>query len=162
MQKEIFKDVPDYDGFYQVSNLGRVKTLRLGKERILKGYINDGYRHIHLSINGNQKAIKVSVLIAITFLNHIPCGNTIVVDHINNNRSDDRLINLQLITHRNNSTKNIVRGSSKHIGVCWDKYANKWKAQIYFNKKRKHLGLYNTEIEAHYAYESKRLSLGLN
>ena len=44
--KENFKDIPNYEGIYQISNLGNVKSLKYGKERILKPSFNSGgYLH---------------------------------------------------------------------------------------------------------------------
>jgi hypothetical protein len=166
MIKEIWKDIPNYEGYYQASNMGRIKSIERdilnrgkfpfkSKEKILKPQ-NDthGYYYLNLFKNGKRKNIKVHKLIAMTFLNHIPNGKyDIVVDHINNNPSDNRVENLQLITNRENTTK-IARGKSKYIGVCWDKKNNKWKAAIKINGFCKNLGLFNIEIEASEAYQN--------
>jgi ribosomal protein L15E len=70
------------------------------------------------------------------FLNHTPCGYKIVVDHIDNNiKTDNRLENLQLITQRENVSKDIKNTSSKYIGVCWHKKAKKWRSSIQINGK---------------------------
>ena len=52
---EIWKDKKDYEGHYQVSNLGRVKSIKFGKEIILKQKIKDGYYYVGLSKNGILK-----------------------------------------------------------------------------------------------------------
>jgi hypothetical protein len=149
---EVFKNIPDYEDLYQVSNLGRVKSLKFGKERILKaGVDGHGYLKVCLNKNGKEKTKKVHQLVAIAFLNHIPNGHVLVVDHINNNRADNRLENLQIISQRENTSKE-QRGSSKYTGVSWYKSRNKWMAYININGKLKNLGLFNCEEDAAYAY----------
>jgi hypothetical protein len=70
---EIWKDVPNYDGFYQVSNLGNVKSFYKKNEKILKQGINRyGYKFVSLSKNNKQKTIKTHQLVAMAFLNHTP------------------------------------------------------------------------------------------
>ena len=82
---EIWKDIPNYEGYYQVSNLGNVRSIdRVIKNRkaecVLKGkdikfsIDGGGYKKVKLSINGNTKDIKVHKLVAITFMNHKPNG----------------------------------------------------------------------------------------
>jgi hypothetical protein len=88
------------------------------------------------------------------FLNHKPNGHVLVVDHINNNRADNRLENLQIITQRENSSKD-KKGVSKHTGVFWNKQNTKWHAQIQINGKKKHLGYFKCETAAHLSYQRK-------
>ena len=82
------------------------------------------------------------------------------IDHINHNRSDNRLSNLRLVTHKENS-KNQSKpknNSSGQIGVHWSKNDNKWMARIMIDGKRKYLGLYEDFDLAVYAYrEAMRL-----
>ena len=71
--KEIWKDIPNYEGYYQVSNLGRVNSLKNNKtkkDKLLKTRIgHDGYFDVGLSKEGVQKRYKVHQLVAIAFLN---------------------------------------------------------------------------------------------
>jgi hypothetical protein len=164
MQKEFFKDVPNYEGLYQVSNIGNVKSLPreivnakgkyISKEKILKpGKDGKGYYFVNLSKEGKMKSIKVHVLVAMAFFGHKTNGYKIVVDHINNNPSDNRLENLQLISQRENCSKDRKNKSSKYIGVYWHKKANKWMGRIQINKKNIYLGIFENEHEAHLAYQ---------
>ena len=154
MKTEIWKDIKDYEGLYQVSNLGRVKSLKFGKERILSAATNaTGYSLVALC-NGKTKAITVHQLVAMAFLNHKPCGYKLVVDHINTIKTDNRLENLQVITHRQNCTKD-KKGTSKYTGVHWCKPRNKWRAEIRINGKTKYLGSFKSELEASEAYQLK-------
>ena len=155
---EIWKNIPEFES-YKVSNLGNIRSLKYGKERILKQSINGrGYSLISLSFK--EKIIKMSIsqLIAIAFLNHKPCGMKIVVDHIDNNKLNNKLYNLQLITHRENISKD-KKGISKYTGVCWNKAAKKWQSAIRINGKIKHLGIFTNEIEASQAYQNELKNL---
>ena len=85
-----------------------------------------------------------------TFLNHVPSGHKFVVDHKNNNSLDNRLKNLQIITHRENSTKD--RKRNLPTGVSFK--GNKYQARIQINGKNKHLGYFLTPEEASNAYQN--------
>jgi len=89
------------------------------------------------------------------FLNHKPCGHKIVVDHIDNNKENDKLYNLQLISNRENTVKDTNRGSSKYVGVSWHKHKNMWRTTIYIKGKNKHLGYFTDEKEASKAYQKE-------
>lgn len=158
MKTEIWKDVKDYEGVYQVSNLGRVKSLkrkyRLNDKIMKGGKSTSDYIKVTLCKDSNQKLKKVHQLVAIAFLGHIPCGNNLVVDHINTIKTDNHLDNLQIITHRENCSKD-KKGSSKYTGVSWYKRCNKWQAIININGQNKPLGYFKTELEASEAYQSK-------
>jgi hypothetical protein len=116
MQEEIWKDIPNYEGCYQVSNLARVKSLarRNGKrvvvEKILRTFLTESRKYISvsLSLNGKLKLFSVHQLVAMAFLNHKPNGNTLVVDHIDGDKLNNNLSNLRVITHSQNLT-NIKR-----------------------------------------------------
>jgi hypothetical protein len=151
--EEIWKPIPNFED-YQVSNFGKVKSLKWGKQKILKDRINRyGYLSVVLSDKKNPKNILIHQLVAMAFLRHIPDGtHKIVVDHINNIKSDNRLENLQLTTNRYNASKD-TKGSSKYVGVSWDKDRNCWQVGIKFNKKRISLGRYKDEYEASCAYQ---------
>lgn len=153
---EIWKDIPGYEGLYQVSSLGRVKSLNYGlskQEKVMVGWINnDGYKTVTLSFNG-KKTKKIHQLVAIAFLNHKPNGVKNVVDHINDNKLDNRVENLQIVTQRFNVYKTQVKYSSKFKGVHWCKSANKWRSRISINGKEKHLGYFDCELAASHAYQ---------
>ena len=157
---EIWKAIPNYEGIYEVSNLGNVKSLKWNKERTLKFAITiDGYYQACLQCNRVQKTYKVHQLVAIAFLNHIPCGLKLVVDHINDIKTDNRVENLQIVTNRFNVCKTQSSYSSNYKGVCWDKSRNKWVSYIKINGNRKHLGRFESEYEAHLKYQEALKSL---
>lgn len=126
-ENEIWRDIPEFNGFYQASNLGRIKSLerfRKGengclisvKERILKPQITcDGYYRVCLYKQSVQKHYKVHRLVWSAFNGQIPQGYEI--NHIDENPSNNRLENLNLMTHKENinyGTRN-ERSAKKHI-----------------------------------------------
>lgn len=152
---EKWKDIPDYEGLYQVSDLGRVKSLPMLKnssknkdktfltnERILKQYFkNTRYLRIGLGIRTNSKSFCVHKLIAMAFLNYTSNKEKMCVDHINNISTDNRLINLQIISIRENSTKD-RKNKSGFTGI---KETNgKFQASIQLNGKILNLGVYDS------------------
>jgi hypothetical protein len=159
MEKEIWKDIPEYEGIYQISNLGNIKSLKFGKEKILKPYLIGNKRRLYLGVRLRSekkiKLFKVHQLVAMAFLHHFPCCYKIVIDHKNNNQFDNRLSNLHIITNRENRIKDIDKSktSSKYIGVNFDNKRKKWIAYITFNGIKKHLGRFETEYEAHLEYQ---------
>lgn len=143
--EEVWKDIPGYEGYYQVSDLGRVKSYR-NKEKILKGSFFKTYRYICLCVDNNKKTNTIHVLIAIAFLNHKPDGHKIVVDHINNIKTDNRVQNLQLISHRENDSKDSTNKTGE-LGLYVSKNG-KFGARAFLNKKAYNLGVFNTKQDA--------------
>jgi hypothetical protein len=156
---EIWKPVKDYEGLYEVSSFGRIKSLgndKTRKEKILKQNINgNGYFKVCLFKDGISQSISFHQLVAMAFLNHMPCGYKLVVDHINGDKLDNRLENLQVVSQRANVSKSNKLKTSKYIGVSWCKSAKKWTTKIQINSKKKHLGYFTNEEEAHLAYQNK-------
>ena len=150
---EIWRDIPQYEGHYQVSNLGKVRSLKFNrikdvtflnnKNRFVASLYNDGVR---------ESGRLVSVISAIAFLNHKPCGHKIVVDHIDNNPLNDRLYNLQLITQRENLTKD-KKNKSGYTGVY--SIRNRYYSLIRIGGEKKYLGYFSTKEEASEAYQNE-------
>jgi len=152
-------DIVGYEGLYQASDWGNIKSLsynRTSKERLLKMTDRgDGYLHVSLFKGVEKRTLRVHQLIAITFLGHVPDGtHKIVVDHIDSNKLNNRVDNLQLITQRQNTSKK-RSGTSRFIGVSWVGNCNKWKASISINGKVVYLGLFTDELAASEAYQNR-------
>ena len=105
MEKEIWKDIQGYEGKYQVSNLGRVKSLnyhRSGKERILKYLINTrGYLTTMLYKNGIGKNVRINRLVAQAFIENPE--NLPEVNHIDEDKTNNRVGNLEWCSHEYNT-----------------------------------------------------------
>ena len=161
---EEYRAIKGYEGLYEVSNLGNVKSLarkdtigRKVNEKIRKPCINSaGYLTLFLCKDRNKKSYQVHQLVAMAFLGHVPNGNKgLVTDHKDNNPLNNTVENLQLITHRENTSKDIKGFSSDYTGVSWDKSRSKWRVTIIINGKQKYLGRFTDETEAHKAYQAK-------
>lgn len=152
LEKEIWKDIDNYIGYYQVSNTGRVKSLdrtiqyKDGRVRFFKGNIlkqtfnyKRGYYYITLKKDGIVKTFSVHKLVADTFLG---CANGKVVDHIDNNRKNNNLKNLRFVTQRENLSK------KENSGICFHVLNKKWTAYIFVNGKNNHLGYFENKNEA--------------
>jgi len=151
---EIYRDVVGYEGIYKVSNLGNVKSLRYGKEKQMKqSKDSSGYFVIGMRLNNIPKIRRVHQLVAESFLNHKRCGLKLVVNHIDFNKANNRVENLEIVTQRENSNQKHLKSTSKYIGVSWSESRNKWVALIYLNGKHKNLGRFINELDASEAYQ---------
>ncbi len=113
MVEENYKEIPDYPN-YKISDLGNVKSL-LGKGTILRPCkTKDGHLKVGLSKDGKNKTLTIHQLVAISFLNHVHCGNSIVVNHKNHHKADHRLINLQLLTASENCRSHAKSTKTTH------------------------------------------------
>ena len=146
---ERWKKIPGYED-YEVSDMGRVRSLKKGKSKILKQSLRKGYFKIGLYNKVGRKNISVAKMVAICFLGHTN-SDGLVVDHINNDKLDNRATNLQLITQRENTWKGFNNFSSKYRGVC--KSGGYFISQIRINGAKKYLGRFSCEKEAAEAYQ---------
>lgn len=110
MKEEIWKDIyyidsisnniVDYRGLYQISNIGRVKSVKFNKEKILKKRYNDGYIRVILYKNSTNKSLFVHRLVAHMFIYYI--DNKPYINHINGIRDDNSDYNLEWCTTSEN------------------------------------------------------------
>ena len=141
---ETWMPVVEFEGIYEVSDLCSVKSLKYGRNAIMKPCTNaHGYLAYCLCKDGVQISRLGHQIVAMAFLGFERCGNVLVVDHISGKRNDNRLTNLQITTNRANCgecfrTKDGTF-SSEFVGVNWDKPTKKWRAKIQINGKSKHL-----------------------
>lgn len=119
--EEIYKDIEGYEGLYQVSNLGNVKSLKNNKtkkEKVLKLEIRNGYLKVDLCKNKTRKTYFVHRLVANAFLHNphnYPC-----VNHKDECRTNNEVENLEWCTHKynleyNNGQKRRAESRSKKV-----------------------------------------------
>lgn len=160
--EEVWKNINDN---YQISESGKVKSLSrivmhrgrspiLSKERILIPYKSKGYLMVTLCSKKIKKTYQVHQLVAMVFLNHIPNGHNLVVNHKDFNKLNNHYTNLEIISSRENTNRLHLKSTSKFVGVSKASRGNKWIAKIYINKRQIHLGSFNNEIEASRYYEN--------
>lgn len=111
---EIWRDIIGYEGFYQVSNLGNVKslprkitqfnngtkTLTFYKGKILKPQKRGNYLIVHLTKKGKQKWLFIHRLVAQAFIEQKEGCN--IVNHLDNNPSNNKAENLEWTTYKGN------------------------------------------------------------
>lgn len=161
---ERYIDCKGYECMYKVSNYGNVKSLSrcikngnssyVCKEKLLKQTLNKVNGYLYVSLCKDSKGIKFSIhqLLCVNFLDLIPDGtNKIVVDHIDNDKLNNNLLNLRLVTNRENVSRK-QNTTSKYTGVYFYSKINRFRARIRVKNKRIDLGQFKTEIEAHNAY----------
>lgn len=153
LQVEIWKPIiykgVDYTGLYEVSNMGRVKSLRYGKEKILKHGVHlKGYYYVILSINKKKKNELVHRILYSAF--HGEIENNLVIDHINSKKNDNRLENLKIVSVRTNNSKERSVKSKSPTGVRI--YGERITAGINLNSIWCHLGVYKKINDASLAY----------
>lgn len=144
--EEIWKDVPDTNGRYEASTLGRIRFKDSGR---FVSYSNSTSHYDKCAIN--RKSIKVHRIIAKTFLPPIEGKNE--VNHKDFNRKNNRVDNLEWTSRRENHTHVAINNpnrTSKYVGVIKNK--NKYMAMISVNNKKIQLGRFDNELDARDAY----------
>lgn len=134
---ELWAPFPEYEDLYEVSNMGRVRTvlhkfedLKRSKKvmRLFWGHIikkpnsdKDGYQSIMVSRNGERSYRKVHRMVAIAFLDNP--NNLPDVNHINGVKHDNRLSNIEWVSHRDNILHCYSHRLHSGIGEahCWNK-----------------------------------------
>lgn len=153
MQKEIWKDIPEYEGLYQASNWGRIKSLpRKTKNRFQTGMIKKqtlrtgGYFYINLcDKNHNNKLYTVHRIVALTFIpnpNNYPC-----INHKDGNKQNNYVENLEWCTYSHNE-KHAYRNNLKK--------PNSIKINQY-NLKGEYIKTWNSIKEANTFYKTSHI-----
>jgi len=153
--KEIWKDIPNYEGHYQASTLGRIRGIeryinhpRGGKryqKETIKPFNADphGYGLVRLVINKVGKTYRTHRLIMLTFKGE----SKMPVDHINNIPNDNRLCNLEYVTYKENAHRyRRIVNNGRPIGVV--KCGKKYRSSATINGKKINIGSFNTEKQA--------------
>ena len=151
MENEVWKDIEEYEGLYQVSNQGRVKSLWFGKEKILKPEkVRNGYLLVGLWKNGKPKMYQVHRLVALTFLpnpNNLP-----EVNHKDEDKTNNCVDNLELCDRKYNmnfgtrTQRQAEKCSKPVIQFTKDgKFVREWKSTM---DVERNLGYSNSHISS--------------
>jgi len=154
---EEWKTIEGYNG-YEVSNLARVKSFKRTSNGRIKKLSTDrpGYCLVQLWNNDKGSTKRVHQLVWDAFGDR-PRTCKLEVDHKDENKLNNRIDNLQLLTHRENTSKSYRKRKVLPTGVvysCSNPNQKKvYKAQIHHNGKVKYLGYYHTPEEASKVYQ---------
>jgi len=99
--EEVWKDIEGYEGLYQVSNLGRVRSFHGDSEKIMKQTLQKGYLRITLLKNKKQKRFLSHRLVAQAFIPNPE--NKPQVNHIDEDKTNNRVDNLNWMTSKENN-----------------------------------------------------------
>ena len=140
---------------YIVSSLGTVKRVGITRGKtgsVIKPFIANGYKKVSLCINGKVKKFYIHRLVVAGAF-RIPPENVPTIDHINRDRTDNRLSNLRIASNSLNShNRPCMIKTSKYRGVSFDKERCLWVAYGSYSGKTIYLGRYKSEQKAAEAY----------
>lgn len=123
-RNEVWRDVCGFEGFYQISNLGNIKSLdryvshgvngkKFIKGRMMKPHkIQKGYLQVTLRNGKKRRLVVVHRLVAEAFLPEPPFDN-MCIDHINMDKTDNRVCNLEWVTFKENTRRAWDKGACK-------------------------------------------------
>ncbi len=146
---EIWKDIPDYEGLYQASNLGRIKSLskkirfedkikneqfRKSKDKILSlnCFNNFGYLIVHLRKNNKSHTKTIHRLVLESFIGK----SELVINHKDGNKLNNKLNNLEYCTISENGKHAWRTGLMKNAKIASDKYRNITLSRCWEKNKR--------------------------
>lgn len=145
--KEIWKDIKEYEGIYQVSNLGKVK--RVKTNRVLKGCKDKGgYLRVNLSKNSVTSTNTLHRLVAEAFIPNT--DNKPEVNHIDEDKTNNRVDNLEWSTRKDNlnyGTRNKRISKTQSVPIIATNIKTGKSTEFYgTNDCARRLGLYSSNI----------------
>lgn len=165
-EPEIWKPIPGYEGIYEISSWGNVRSLerwqkirgnsiRLQPSKLLSINYTGVYPQICLSKNNQKKSFRVHLIVDFVFFDIVDYDY--IINHKDLNKKNNYYKNIERINHRENTShyfKNNFEKTSKFTGVSYDKSKPKrpWVASFRYNKKCVKLGNFESEEEAHQVY----------
>lgn len=152
-QVEIWKEISGYEGYYKVSNLGRILSIRSNK--IMSPEVTrKGYLRVTFSCNGKSSRYLIHVLVAREFIGI----SKLQVNHKDLNKSNNYLENLEYVTPRMNKHHYIVN-TNKELPIGVRKMKSKFQARLNIGKDTLYLGVFDTPQLASNAYKKALESL---
>lgn len=153
LREEIWKDIKGYEGKYQISSFGNIKSLNFnhtGKEKLLVKKVNHkGYEYVTLYNNGKQFYPRIHRIVAETFIQNL--DNLPQVNHIDGNKCNNNVENLEWCTNLENMRHAIQNNLVRNKG----KYNKRSKRVAQINEKNEIVNIFDSLGEA-----SRYLNIG--
>jgi hypothetical protein len=142
--KEVWADIPDYDGYYQVSTHGRVRSWKnrngKSKKKMVQPHVLslgncNGRHNCILSLNKQKTTYLVARLVATVFIPNL--NNLPQIDHKDRDPKNDHISNLRWCSNSQNNlnVKLNRRNTSGHKGIFYNRHEKKWSAGYSVNGK---------------------------
>ena len=162
ISQELLKAKMHYDRETGVFTWLDVKINATNVRNKVAGTINGaGYVHMGFSVGGKYYKFSAHRLAWLYEYGEFPSGS---LDHINHDRTDNRMTNLRIATQRENLRNQSMycNNTTGHTGVSFSKDRNKYYAQIKVNYKQKHLGSFENIEDAAKAVKEARAHYGFH
>ena len=151
------KEIKGYEGLYTVNSMGKVFSIKTGKEK-KKLISNAGYYRVHLFNKGKGKIILVHRLVAEAFIpnpKNLPC-----VNHIDGNKLNNRVTNLEWVTSSENNKKAVEAGQSPSGSTVYNAVFS--EEQVLFIKELFSIGYSKTKLARMFNVSTSALTDMLN
>lgn len=147
IKKEIWKTIPNTNNRYKVSNTGKIKSYLGGKGKLMALRVHPkGYIRVGLMTNKKRKERTVHSIVVEVFLNHKQNGMKSMVNHIDKDRTNNHLDNLEIVTNEENLKDK--RNNGILNGVFQIKSTGYWSSMKRIDGKYKRLGIHKHKQDA--------------